>query len=311
MEGDFTMSRLTGYTGKLPPHVFFLVSAVFHYLGPSFAVILFSQISVLGVAWLRIASAAVLFTLWRKPWRVFQVQSKHQKLILIIFGTVLGLMNCSFYLAISRLPLGTVGAIEFIGPIILAALGVRSGRNIVALVLAATGGWLLTQVRLSGEPLGYVFAFINCALFMLYVILGHWIAKDGGAAGIDRLGVAMVFALLIVSPIGFADASFTLTRPSLLLAGIGVGISSSVIPYITDQLAMARLSRSTFALMLSLLPATATTIGILVLHQIPSSIELLGILSVACGIALHQEHEPSHSSHALQPADGKFIEQSQ
>jgi inner membrane transporter RhtA len=159
--------------------------------------------------------------------------------------------------------------------------------------------------------LGYVFAFINCALFMLYVILGHRIAKDGGAVGIDRLGVAMVFALLIVSPIGFADASFTLTRPSLLLAGIGVGISSSVIPYITDQLAMARLSRSTFALMLSVLPATATTIGILVLHQIPSSIELLGILSVACGIALHQEHEPSHSSHALQPAEGKFIEQSQ
>ncbi len=294
------MSRITVATDKLPPHVFFFVSAIFHYLGPSFAVILFSRVPVLGVAWLRIASAAVVFTLWRKPWRIFFKQPKQQRLVLIALGIVLGLMNSSFYIAISRLPLGTVSAIEFIGPITLAALGVRTKRNILALILAAAGGWLLTDVRLSGELLGFVFAFINCALFMLYVILGHGIAQDGGAAGIDRLGTAMLFALLIVSPIGLADASLAFTRPILLFAGIGVGISSSVIPYVCDQLAMARLSRPTFALLLSLLPASATVIGVVVLRQVPSTIEIVGILLVVCGIALHQERvTPTFPSKAL------------
>ncbi len=298
------MLRPTSATNKLPPHVFFFVSAIFHYLGPSFAVILFSQVAVLGVAWLRISSAAVVFALRQKPLRVFLKQSKQQKRVLIALGTVLGLMNASFYLAISRLPLGTVGAIEFIGPIALAAFGIRTRCNILALILAGAGGLVLTDAGFGGEPLGYLFAFINCALFMLYVILGHRIAQDGGAAGIDRLGVAMLFALLIVSPIGLADASTAFTRPILLLAGIGVGISSSVIPYVTDQLAMARLPRSTFALLLSLLPASATLIGILVLHQVPSPIEIIGILLVACGIALHRESATPSPAARLQIEEG-------
>jgi inner membrane transporter RhtA len=258
----------------------------------------------LGVAWLRISSAAVVFALWRKPWRVFIEQTNPQRLVLIALGTVLGLMNASFYLAISRLPLGTVGAIEFIGPIALAAFGVRSKRNTLAFMLAAGGGLVLTDVRLSGEPLGYLFAFINCALFMLYVILGHRIARDGGAAGIDRLGAAMLIALVIVSPLGLRGASVAFTRPSLLLAGIGVGITSSVIPYVTDQLAMARLPRSTFALLLSLLPASATAIGILVLHQVPSPVEIVGILLVAGGIALHQGGGPASAPGAAQVQEG-------
>jgi len=298
------VTRIASATNKFPPHVFFFISAIFHYLGPAFAVILFSQIEVLGVAWLRIASAAVVFALWRKPWRIFFNQSKQQKLVLIALGIVLGLMNASFYIAISRLPLGTVGAIEFIGPITLAAIGLRTKRNIIALILAATGGWFLTDVRLGGEPIGFIFAFINCALFMLYVVLGHRIAQDGGAAGVDRLGLAMLFALLVVSPIGLVDASLAFTKPILLLAGIGVGISSSVIPYVTDQLAMARLPRSTFALLLSLLPASATIIGILVLRQIPSIVEIVGILLIVCRIALHQERVTSSLPSTVQVEGG-------
>jgi len=200
-------------------------------------------------------------------------------------------MNACFYLAISRLPLGTVGAIEFIGPITLAALGAGTGRNIVALLLAAGGGWLLTDVRFGGQPLGFVFAFANCAFFMLYVVLGHRIAQDGGAAGIDRLGAAMLIALLTITPIGLSGALPAVTRPVLILAGIGVGICSSVIPYVCDQLAMARLPRATFALLLSLLPASATVIGIVVLRQIPTLVEVAGIVLVAGGVALHQESE--------------------
>jgi len=276
-------------TDRIPPHMFFLVSAVFHYLGPAFAVLLFTHMNVLGVAWLRVASAAIIFALWRRPWRILAAQSWAQRGILFTLGMVLGLMNVSFYQAIARLPLGTVGAIEFIGPILLAALGARTRRNIAALVLATGGGWVLTDFRLGGEPLGYLFAFVNCALFMLYVVLGHQIAQEGGLSGIDRLGMAMLVAMMTISPIAFTDALPAFYQIDLLLAGIGVGVCSSVIPYVSDQLAMARLSRATFALLLSLLPASAVVIGIVVLHQIPTAVEVTGILLVAAGVALHKQ----------------------
>ena len=124
---------------------------------------------------------------------------------------------------------------------------------------------------------------------MLYVVLGHRIAQDGGAAGIDRLGAAMLIALMTITPIGLRSALPAMTQPLLLLAGIGVGICSSVIPYVCDQLAMARLPRATFALLLSLLPASAAVIGVIVLRQIPTLVEIVGILLVAVGVALHQE----------------------
>jgi inner membrane transporter RhtA len=281
--------KSTKLMNRLPPHIFFLVSAVFHYLGPAFAVLLFVHVSVLGVAWLRIASAALVFAIWRRPWRFLKGMPWIKLRILLALGIVLGLMNACFYLAIARLPLGTVGAIEFIGPITLAAAGARTRRNISALILAAAGGWLLTDIRIIAEPLGFVFAFANCALFMLYVIFGHRIAQDGGTAGIDRLGAAMLIALVTITPIGITGAVPAIIQPSLLLAGIGVGICSSVIPYVCDQLAMARLPRATFALLLSLLPASAAIIGVLLLHQIPAPIEIAGILLVAGGVALHQE----------------------
>jgi len=293
-------------TERVPPHLFFFVSAVFHYLGPAFAVLLFAHVSILGVAWLRIATAALVFGFWRQPWRIIANHSGAQLRILLALGIVLGLMNSCFYEAIARLPLSTVGAIEFIGPVSLAAFGARTPRNIIALALAAGGGWILTGVRLGGEPLGYLFAFANCILFMLYVILGHRIARDGGAEGIDRLGMAMLIAVAAVSPIGFKAALSALQQPHLLLAGIGVGICSSVIPYVCDQLAMARLSRATFSLLLALLPASAVIIGLLVLHQIPTGSEAAGILLVAGGVALHKERElflAQESSHPLHELD--------
>src|SRR5713226_2576426 len=129
--------RKADVTARIPPHAFFFVSAIFHYLGPAFAVLLFSSVSVLGVAWFRIASAAVIFVVWRRPWRIFLGMPWTKQRTLLALGVVLGLMNACFYLAISRLPLGTVGAIEFLGPITLAALGARTPRNIAALLLAA------------------------------------------------------------------------------------------------------------------------------------------------------------------------------
>jgi len=273
---------------RVPPHAYFLVSAVFHYLGPAFAVLLFARVEPLGVAWLRIASAAAVFAAWRRPWRYYGSLQPSARGNVLMLGSVLALMNICFYLAIDRLPLGTVGAIEFLGPIGLAALGVRSGRNITALALAVAGVYVLTDVRLAGQPLGFVFAFANCAFFALYIILGHRIAADGGTAGIDRLGFAMLVAMVVALPVGIREAVPAFVSPLLLAAGIGVGISSSVIPYVSDQLAMARLPRATFALLLSLLPAMASLIGAVVLHQLPTAAEVGGIALVVGGVLLHR-----------------------
>jgi len=273
----------------VPPQAYFVVSAVFHYLGPAFAVLLFAHVAALGVAWLRIASAALIFAVWRRPWRAFAGSPWSRRRTLLALGATLAAMNALFYLAIARLPLGTVGGIEFLGPILLAVLGTRTKRNVVALVLAVGGVWLLADLRLAGEPLGFIFAFANCALFMLYVTLGHRIAQDGGATGIDRLGAAMLIALLVVCPVGLADAAPAFAHPVLLLAGIGVGVCSSVIPYVTDQLALARLSRATFALMLALLPAFASVIGVVVLRQIPEPIEVVGVALIIGGVAMRRD----------------------
>jgi inner membrane transporter RhtA len=205
-----------------------------------------------------------------------------------MLGIVLAAMNACFYLAIDRLPLGTVGAIEFLGPIGLAAAGMRTRRNFAALAFAIAGVYVLTDVRIAGETIGYVFAFANCALFVLYIVLGHRIARAGGSQGIDRLGTAMLIAMASALPIGIVDALPAFGDPLLLAAAIGVGISSSVIPYVCDQLAMARLKRASFALLLALLPATASAVGILVLRQIPSPAEIAGIILVIAGVALHR-----------------------
>jgi inner membrane transporter RhtA len=282
---------LAGLGERLPPQAFFAVSAVFHYLGPSFAVLLFARVSVLGVAWLRIVTAATVFAAWRRPWRVLARLDRRALAVLVALGAVLAAMNSMFYLAVNRLPLSTVGAIEFLGTVLLAALGARTRRNAAALAMTTAGVAVITEIRITGHPLGFVFAFANCALFMLYVILGHKIANAGGRgglSGIDRLGAAMLIAAVVVSPAGLGGAAAALSRPLLLLAGVAVGVSSSVIPYVTDQLAMARLPRASFALMLALLPAFATVIGAVVLRQLPTPADLAGIALVVAGVAVHQ-----------------------
>jgi inner membrane transporter RhtA len=274
---------------RVPPQAYFVVSAVFHYLGPAFAVLLFARVAVLGVAWLRIASAALIFAAWRRPWRIWPRLDRRSRQLLLGWGAVLAIMNSCFYLAIARLPLGTVAAIEFVPVIALAALATRTRRNLVALAAAVTGVYLLTDVRLVAEPVGIGFAIANAALFSLYIILGHRVAQSQAVQGIDGLALAMLIAAVVALPIGATGATPAFTDPIALAAGIGVGVSSSVVPYVSDQFAMARLTRATYALMVSLLPATATVIGVIVLTQIPTATELLGVALVIGGVAVHQE----------------------
>ena len=197
-------------------------------------------------------------------------------------------MNSAFYLAIDRLPLSLVATMEFVGTIAVALFGLRALQNYVALALAVAGVFILIDASWSNDRLGLAFALVNALLFMTYIILGHRISEQGAGEGVSRLGAAMAAAFVFVMPIGLPDAIAAFPFPLLILAGIGVGVSSSVVPYVCDQLAMSQLPRNTYALLLALLPATATIVGAVVLSQIPTLRDIAGILLVMVGVAIHK-----------------------
>lgn len=186
--------RMTRTAEAVPPQAWFGVSAVFHYLGPSFAVLLFPMVGVLGVAWFRIASAALIFAPITKPWRTFQNSTTRERLLLIALGVCLAVMNSAFYLALDRLPIAFVAAIEFVGAIGIALWGLRTGRNYLAFAFAIIGVALLIDVpslfssdgpALTSDLLGLFWAVLNGSLFVLYIILGHKIS-EGGASGVSK-----------------------------------------------------------------------------------------------------------------------------
>jgi inner membrane transporter RhtA len=275
----------------IPPQAWFGVSAIFHYLGPSFAVLLFPAVGVLGVAWFRIASAALLFAPLTRPWRTLAAADAKSRLLLVSLGLCLAVMNTSFYLALDRLPMSLVAAMEFVGTVAVALYGLRTRRNVLALTLAVAGVFILIDVKWASDPLGLFWSALNAALFVGYIVLGHKAAASGASAGVDRLGAAMAIAFIALMPIGFVQAARVFDSAALVLAGIGVGICSSVVPYVCDQLAMSRLPRTSFALLLALLPASATIIAAIVLAQIPSVRDLVGIAFVMGGIAVHKPAE--------------------
>jgi inner membrane transporter RhtA len=292
---------------RTPPEAYFVGSALFHYLGPAFAVLLFARVDPLGVAWLRIASAAALFALWRRPWRRLSGLDREGRRLLVGLGAVFAVMNVCFYLAIDRLPLGTVAAIEFLPVIALAALGARTMRNGAALGLAVVGVYFLTDVELEGEPVGVAFAFANAALFAAYIVLAHRLSRVPGISRIDGLAAAMLVAAVFATPLASWSAAPAFLDPVALAAGVGVGISSSVVPYVFDQLAMARLPRATYSLMVSILPATATVVGVVVLSQVPTWIEVGGVALVVSAVALHRERPDLPSNSLLQGAQGADV----
>lgn len=288
------MPDVTGSTGldraaeAVPPHAWFGVSAIFHYLGPSFAVLLFPVLGVLGIAWFRIATAALVFAPITRPWSTIREADTGTRWLLIGLGACLAVMNTSFYLALDRLPMSLVAAMEFVGTIGVALYGLRTRRNLLALVMTVIGVLILIDVKWASDPLGLFWAALNAALFVGYIILGHKASEGGASRGVERLGAAMSIAFIMLMPVGFLAAAQAFGMPLVILAGMGVGICSSVIPYACDQLAMSRLPRESFALLLALLPASATIIAAIVLVQIPTLQDLLGIALVMLGIAVHR-----------------------
>jgi inner membrane transporter RhtA len=273
---------------RLPPQALFVMAAISQYVGAALAVLLFAKVPAAGVAWLRVLASAAVLVAWRKPWHT-RWSAPRLKLV-GAFGLVLATMNVTFYLAIDRLPLGTAVAIEFCGPIFVAALGSRTRRDLGALALATIGVLALADVHLAGSPGGLAFAVAAGVAWAGYIVLGHRMAADPGIRPQDGLALGMAIGALAFAPVLAVSAAPAYDDALLLAACLAVGILSSAVPYALEQVAMRRLPRARFALLLALLPATAAIVGALILGQVPTAIEAAGIALVVAA-SLLRTHE--------------------
>ena len=273
----------------MPAPLLFVIGGVSMYVGAAAAVWLFDELNPAAVAWLRQFGAAVVLLAWRRPgrnsWRgkVFWLAA--------IFGLVTAGMNIAFYEAIARLPLGTSVALEFVGPVLVAAIGSRTLRDVAALLLVVCGVVLIADVRWAGSTAGVLFALSAAVLWAGYIVLGKRVASAG--LGVDGLAVGFAVATVLLSPLALGTGPVW-TSPRLLVLGIGVGVLSTVVPYVLDQVVLRRMGQAAFALLLGLLPVTATVIGLVVLRQVPSVPEALGILAVVGGLTLRSRDRAPH-----------------
>ena len=276
-----------GLTDSASPEVLFIVAAVSQYLGAALAFSIFDNLGTSTVATLRVLGAALILILLRRSWRrslkdldMFWTAS---------FGIVLAGMNLCFYLAIDNLPLGNAVAIEFLGPIAVAAAGHRSARNLVALIVASLGVLLLAQVTSEGTVTGVLFALAAGTLWGFYIVLGSKVARTG--AHLDGLGIGMLIGGLAIFPSSLHTIDRAFDSPVLMLVALSTGVLGNVIPYGIDQLVFRRISKTRFAFLQSLLPATAACVGILVLGQKTSIGELVGIGLIIFAIGLRGKED--------------------
>ncbi len=265
----------------VPAPLLFVGGAVSQYAGAAVAVRSFDAVGAIGATTLRALGAALVLGVWRRPWRSSAVAGARP--LVAAFGLALTAMNTAFYLAAERLPLGTAVAIEFLGPVVVAAAGTRSRRDVAALALAGAGVGLLADVRWAGSPAGVAFALLAAGLWAAYIVLGHRVAATG--AGVDGLAAGTLLGAVALLPVGLPAVAPALDRPGVIAAGLAVGLLSSVVPYALDQVVLARMGRAAFALLLSLLPATAAAVGLVALSQVPTAAEAAGIGLVVLGVA--------------------------
>nr|WP_051997952.1 EamA family transporter [Gordonia otitidis] len=269
-----------------------LVGGTSMYLGAAIAIELFDTVSPAGVAWLRIAGAAVVLAVVVRPcrdaWRWGRLR------LAGLFGLMTAAMNIAFYLALDHLPLGTTVALEFLGPIAVAAAGSRTRRDVAALLSAVIGVVLIVDVHWAGSVLGVVLALTAAACWAGYILLGRRVAVRG--AGIEDLTTGFVVAAILTSPLALTIGPAVDAGESiwwLLLLALGLGVLSTAVPYALDQVILRSVGPARFALLLALLPVTAAVVGFIALRQIPAITELLGIVAVA-GAILLQASRRSH-----------------
>lgn len=277
------------YFSRTPPEILFVVSALAQYSGAVVAKGLFDEVPPATVAMFRVIGAAVALVVVSRAWRL--QWSRAELVAAGLFGAATAIMNLFFYLAIDRLPLGKGVAIEFIGPIAVAAARTRTHRNAMALGLAVIGVLVLSGLEIrSGDPLGLVYILAASAMWAAYIIGGMRVARlDRGLSG---LGVGLVMGAMVVAPFGAPHSGPVWGSPRLLSLCLLVGVASSAVGYGIDQSVMRRVSTRRFAVLLALLPVTALAIGWVALDQQPGLLDLVGVGLVLSGVVL-QERDSS------------------
>lgn len=212
-------------------------------------------------------------------------------------------MNLFFYLAIARIDLGKSVAIEFIGPILVAAWLTRSRRNAAALGIAALGVVILGGTEIGDNPWGLVFILAASAMWAIYIVVGATVARlDRNMAG---LGVGLGIGAMVMTPIGAPGSGPVWLTPSLLIAALATGVFSNAIGYGIDQVVMRKIPIRRFSVMLALLPVTAVIMGWIWLGQRPIPVEWLGIALVLAGLVIQQREvlsarDPVRTDHRVQ-----------
>lgn len=272
---------------RVPAEALFVLSGVSQYAGAAIAVLTFDYLAPAGVAWWRVVGAGVIIVVIRRSWR--RAWDRRSLILAGAFGITLAAMNLSFYLSIDRLPLGNAVAIEFLGPTAVAALGTRTRRSWGALILVVVGVLVLADLQWELEPLGVVFALASAGFWAGYIVLGARVAHEGGA--VDGLGVGMLVGAAAIAPFGLGAGLAALVTPWVVGLALATAVLSNVVPYGLDQVILRRLSRHRFALLLALLPVTATLTGVVALGQLPSVVEVAGIGLVVFGIGISDRSE--------------------
>ena len=268
-----------------------VLSGLSLYAGAAVAVGLFEVLPPVVVAWLRIASAGVILVILRRPPSA-EFLGKSGALALA-FGVVTIGMNMTFYEAIARLPLGTAVAIEFIGPIVVAALGSSSVRDWLSLGLAAAGVLILSGAQWSAEAAGVLFALGAAALWAGYIVVGHRVSGSPNSLAVGFFLSAALTAPLawMLWPGGPFNPTPTSPVPDpIIILGLaaGLGVLSAVIPYSLDQVILRMAGQAYFAVLLALLPLTAAVLGAVALGQQLSAAEMGGIVLVVAAVALRK-----------------------
>jgi inner membrane transporter RhtA len=288
------LSRLTArpasvrrYLETGTPEALFVLSAVSQYLGAAIAVSVFDDVEPQTVAWFRVIGAALAVLAVARG--VHRGWTRRQLVGAAIFGVATALMNMFFYLAIDRIDLGKGVAIEFLGPIAVAAAMTRTSRNAAALLLAVGGVATLGGVEVGDNVLGLVFVLAASAMWAAYIVAGSRIAQLG--RGLAPLAMGLAIGALALTPIGAPWSGPVWASPTLLLLCLLTGVFSNAIGYGIDQFVLRRIPIRRFSLLLALLPVTALVVGWVALDQRPSIVDLIGISLVLIGVALQERDE--------------------
>lgn len=267
--------------------MFFICSASAQYLGAVIAFRLFDQLAPASVAWLRVIAAALILLIFSAPRMLRQGKWSRAELVsAATFGIAVAFMNLTFYLAIARLDLGKGVAIEFIGPIIVAALQTKTRRNAIALVLATIGVLVLSGFELGNEPLGLLYIFLASACWASYIVIGAKVAQLN--RGVSGLGVGLAIGAVVIAPFGVPQSGPAWSSVSILFACLLVGLFSNALGYGIEQTILRKIPVRRFSVLLALLPVTAVVFGFFFLDQTPTLIELFGISLVLGGVIAQQ-----------------------